>query len=56
MIEDLLEYNSISAGAFKIQLEPENMNQFIQEISHRWKVTQEEKKFELHVDVPEQFL
>ena len=56
MIEDLLEYNSISAGAFKIQLEPENMNQFIQEISHRWKVTQEDKKFTLHVDVPDQVL
>ena len=56
MIEDLLEYNTISAGAFKIQVEPENMNQFIQEISHRWKVTQEEKTFELHVAVPEQIL
>lgn len=56
MIEDLLEYNSISAGAFKIQLEQENMNQFIQEIAHRWEVTQEEKKFDLHVDVPEQIL
>ena len=56
MIEDLLEYNSMSAGAFKIQLEQENMNQFIQEISHRWKVTQEDKKFTLHVDVPDQVL
>ena len=56
MIEDLLEYNSISAGAFKIQLEPENMNQFIQEISHRWKVTQDEKKLELYVEVPELIL
>ena len=56
MIEDLLEYNSVSAGAFKIQLEPENMNQFIQEISHRWKITQEDKKFTLQVDVPDQVL
>ncbi len=56
MIEDLLEYNSVSAGAFKIQLEQENMNQFIQEISHRWKVTQEDKKFILQVDVPDQVL
>ena len=56
MIEDLLEYNSVSAGAFKIQLEQENMNQFIQEISHRWKVTQEDKKFTLQVDVPDQVL
>jgi signal transduction histidine kinase len=56
MIEDLLEYNSISAGAFKIQLEQENMNQFIQEISHRWKVTQEDKKFILQVEVPDQIL
>lgn len=56
MIEDLLEYNSISAGSFKIQLEQENMNQFIQEISHRWKVTQEEQNFELQVDLPEDVL
>ena len=56
MIEDLLEYNSISAGAFKIQLEPGNMNEFIQEISHRWEVTQEDKKFELDVEVPELIL
>lgn len=56
MIEDLLEYNSISAGAFKIQLEEENMNQFVQEISHRWKVTQEEKNFELYVDMPDHIL
>lgn len=56
MIEDLLEYNSIAAGSFKIQLEQENMNQFIQEISHRWKVTQEEQNFELQVDLPEDVL
>lgn len=56
MIEDLLEYNSVSAGALKIQLEQENMNVFIQEISHRWKLTQEEKDFSLHVDVPDKVL
>lgn len=56
MIEDLLEYNSISAGSFKIQVEPENMNQFIQEIAHRWKVTQEDQDFELEVDVPDDVL
>lgn len=56
MIEDLLEYNSVSAGAFKIKLEPENMNAFIQEISHRWEVTQEDKTFELSVEVPELIL
>lgn len=56
MIEDLLEYNSIAAGAFKIQLEEENLNQFIQEISHRWQVTQEDKKFEMHLDMPEHIL
>lgn len=56
MIEDLLEYNSISAGSFKIQVESENMNQFIQEIAHRWKVTQEDQDFELEVDVPDDVL
>lgn len=56
MIEDLLNYNSVAAGAFKIQLEEENMNQFIKEISHRWKVTQEEQNFELHIDLPDEVL
>lgn len=56
MIEDLLEYNSILAGAFKITLEPENINEFIQEISHRWEVTQEDKTYELDVEVPELIL
>ncbi|MFB5284624.1 sensor histidine kinase [Peribacillus sp. Hz7] len=56
MIEDLLDYNAMSSGSFKMQVEKENMNQFIQEISHRWKVTQEEQHIELVVHLPDEVL
>ncbi|MFJ8244660.1 sensor histidine kinase [Peribacillus asahii] len=56
MIEDLLDYNAMSSGSFKMQVEKENMNQFIQEISHRWKITQEEQQTELVVHLPDEVL
>lgn len=54
MIEDLLDYNAISAGAFKIRLESENINTFIQEIAYRWHITQEGQDFTLDVQVPDE--
>ncbi|MFJ7745518.1 ATP-binding protein [Peribacillus sp. NPDC097295] len=54
MIEDLLDYNALSAGAFKIRLEKENLNTFIQEIAYRWHVTQEDQDFTLDVQVPDE--
>lgn len=53
MIEDLLNYNAMAAGSFKIRLEQENLNKFLSEITHRWQVTQEEQNFELIVDMPD---
>lgn len=53
MIEDLLDYNALSAGAFKIRLEKENLNTFIKEIAYRWHVTQEDQDFTLDVQVPD---
>ncbi|MFJ7683899.1 HAMP domain-containing sensor histidine kinase [Peribacillus butanolivorans] len=54
MIEDLLNYNAISAGAFKIRVQKENINTFIQEIAYRWKVTQDDQEFNLDIKVPEE--
>ncbi|MDM5317063.1 HAMP domain-containing sensor histidine kinase [Fictibacillus sp. b24] len=55
MIEDLLDYNSLSAGAFSIRLEESNMNELLREIVHHWKVTQNED-FDINVDVPEEIV
>ncbi|MGE7604110.1 ATP-binding protein [Peribacillus sp. NPDC097675] len=54
MIEDLLDYNAMSAGAFKIRLEKENLNTFLREIAYRWHVTQENQDFTLKVQVPDE--
>jgi signal transduction histidine kinase len=52
MIGDLLDFNSLSAGAFSIRLENCNMNQLIQEIVRQWAVTQD-NHFQYEVIVPE---
>lgn len=43
MIEDLLDYNSLSAGAFSIRTEKTNMNELVKEIVHQWKITVNER-------------
>jgi signal transduction histidine kinase len=43
MIEDLLDYNSLSAGAFFIRTEKTNMNELVKEIVHQWKITVNER-------------
>ncbi|WP_409305916.1 ATP-binding protein [Peribacillus sp. SCS-155] len=53
MIEELLDFNAISAGAFNIKTEKHNMNKLIQEVAYQWKATQDEQDFELNVIVPE---
>ncbi|PLR75319.1 sensor histidine kinase [Bacillus sp. V3-13] len=53
MIADLLDFNSLSAGAFCIRLEECNMNQLIQEIVREWAVTQN-KEFAYKVSLPDQ--
>jgi signal transduction histidine kinase len=55
MIEDLLNYNAISAGAFKIRVQKENINIFIKEIAYRWQVTQDDDQaFALEINVPDE--
>jgi signal transduction histidine kinase len=42
MIADLLDFNSLAAGAFTIRTENCNMNNLVQEIGRQWQVTQNE--------------
>nr|WP_246625128.1 HAMP domain-containing sensor histidine kinase [Fictibacillus nanhaiensis] len=42
MIEDLLDYNSLSAGAFSIRSETCHFNEMVEDIVHQWKMTQNE--------------
>lgn len=42
MISDLLEFNSLAAGAFTIRTENCNMNKFVEDIGRQWQVTQNE--------------
>lgn len=46
MISDLLEFNSLAAGAFTIRTENCDMNKLVEDIGRQWKVTQTE-----HVDL-----
>jgi signal transduction histidine kinase len=55
MIEDLLDYNSLSAGAFSIRSEETNMNELLREIVHHWKITLNED-LDIKVDVPEEIV
>ena len=54
MIEDLLDYNSLSAGSFTMLMANTDINEFLREMAYRWKMTQEEQDFDLRVKVPEQ--
>lgn len=51
MIEDLLDFNSLSAGAFSVRPEQCNLNQLVTEIVREWAVTQD-KEFDFEVVVP----
>lgn len=55
MIEDLLDYNSLSAGAFSIRTEKTNMNELLKEIVHHWKITLNED-FDCKVIVPDEII
>ncbi|WP_230126545.1 HAMP domain-containing sensor histidine kinase [Bacillus sp. CECT 9360] len=56
MIEDLLDFNAISAGAFTIKVKQMNLNEVVEEIAYQWKATQEEQNFELDVKLPEKLI
>ncbi len=53
MIEDLLDYNSLSAGAFTMRNETCNMNELVQDIVHQWKITKN-KEVTCKITVPDQ--
>jgi signal transduction histidine kinase len=55
MIEDLLDYNSLTAGAFSIRTEKTNMNELLKEIVHHWKITLNEE-FDCKVIVPDEII
>jgi signal transduction histidine kinase len=42
MISDLLEFNSLAAGAFTIRTEKCDMNKLVEDIGRQWQVTQNE--------------
>ncbi|NKE07104.1 ATP-binding protein [Mesobacillus selenatarsenatis] len=42
MISDLLEFNSLAAGAFTIRTEDCDMNKLVEDIGRQWQVTQNE--------------
>lgn len=42
MISDLLEFNSLAAGAFTIRTENCDMNKLVEDIGRQWQVTQNE--------------
>jgi signal transduction histidine kinase len=52
MIADLLDFNSLSAGAFSIRSEEVNLNEVVKEIGKQWLMTQDDRTFELSIVVP----
>ncbi|WLR54409.1 HAMP domain-containing sensor histidine kinase [Mesobacillus subterraneus] len=48
MISDLLEFNSLAAGAFTIRTEDCDMNKLVEDIGRQWQVTQTEP---VHLEV-----
>ncbi|AZB41547.1 sensor histidine kinase [Bacillus sp. FJAT-42376] len=55
MIADLLDFNSLSAGAFTIHPETCNMNELIHTIVRQWSVTQQ-NEVHYEVNTPEQIV
>ncbi|MEH7248717.1 HAMP domain-containing sensor histidine kinase [Neobacillus niacini] len=55
MIADLLDFNSLAAGAFSIRPDYCNMNEIVQEIVHEWSLTQPHS-LRYQVVVPEEML
>ncbi|MEC1524928.1 HAMP domain-containing sensor histidine kinase [Neobacillus niacini] len=55
MIADLLDFNSLAAGAFSIRLENHNLNELIENIVRAWAVTQPQP-IDYQVNVPNETL
>lgn len=54
MVEDLLDFNSFAVGDIRIRRESQNVHELVQEITHQWRIVQEEDRLELTVDKPAQ--
>ncbi|MDF2678872.1 MAG: sensor histidine kinase [Brevibacillus sp.] len=52
MVEDLLDFNSFAVGDIRIRRESQNVYELVQEITHQWRIVQEEDTVALHVDKP----
>ncbi|MFS0557342.1 ATP-binding protein [Brevibacillus sp. 179-C9.2 HS] len=50
MVEDLLDFNSFAVGDIRIRRQPQNMQELIREITHQWKIVQEEEKLILDIE------
>ncbi|WP_339063073.1 HAMP domain-containing sensor histidine kinase [Tepidibacillus marianensis] len=55
MVEDLLDFNSIIIGEYRLHKENHNINELIQEINHQWLIGQEDS-IDLHTFVPDQHI
>lgn len=53
MVEDLLDFNSFAVGDFKVNKETQHMKELIQEITHQWRIVQEEEMLQLATKLPE---
>lgn len=52
MVEDLLDFNTFAVGDIRIRRERQNMGELVTEITHQWRIGQEEEKLELRVQKP----
>lgn len=52
MVEDLLDFNTFAVGDIRIRREKQNMGELVQEITHQWRIGQEEDRLELRVQKP----
>lgn len=53
MVEDLLDFNSFAVGDIRIRRETQNVYELVQEITHQWRIGQEDETLELRVEKPE---
>lgn len=54
MIGDLLEFNTFAVNQFSVKKTPHSINDLMEELTHYWKVTQEDERINLVVDLVEE--
>lgn len=54
MVADLLEFNSFSANALPVTLEPHDINSVVKEIVYQWQVTQEDEEIKIDLHLQDQ--